>query len=289
MRYLLDAVLAVVLALLMVCCHPKDVQYARYHNARFGFEVEYPSFMLMEPAPENGDGFSCHGRGLELLAYGCQNLNSETGALLTLPEVAVQYALPTDKFGYTDGDAFFHGGIDETGNVYLERIRMNPNSDDGNILEIVLVTYPKRKSGKLKPIAERVIYGGTLYMGDMETDAETKVTKTSINNQTTNIQNIMGRFFIRKGQSSTGTILYNVDGNWIREGQSSVGRIVYNIDGNRIREGQSSVGRIVYNIDGNWIREGQSSVGTIRYNIDGNWIREGQSSVGQILCNISEY
>lgn len=152
-----NSILLVMVSLLLVCCHPKEVQYNRYHNYRFGFEVEYPSFMRKDPPPENGDGFSCHGRGMEIVAYGCQNLNYETGALLTLQEVAVQYTLSTDTFGRTDDGSFVHGGIDETGRTYLERIRMCPDSDDGNILEVVRVTYPKRKSDEMEIIAERVI------------------------------------------------------------------------------------------------------------------------------------
>ena len=156
MRNICKAVPALVLALLLTCCHPKDVRFNRYHNYRFGFEVEYPSFMQKDPPPENGDGFSCHGRGMEIVAYGCQNLNYETGALLTLQEVVGQYTLPTDTFGHTEENAFVHGGIDEAGQTYLERIRMCPNSDDGNILEVVRVTYPKRKSDEMEIIAERV-------------------------------------------------------------------------------------------------------------------------------------
>jgi hypothetical protein len=156
MRNFFKAVPALMLALLLVCCHPKEVQYNRYHNYRFGFEVEYPSFMQKDPPPENGDGFSCHGRGMEIVAYGCQNMNYETGALLTLQEVAVGYALPTDTFRRTEEDAFVHGGIDEAGRTYLERIRMCPNSDDGNILEVVRVSYPQRKSKEMDVVAKRV-------------------------------------------------------------------------------------------------------------------------------------
>ena len=122
----------------------------------------------------------------------------------------------------------------------------------------------------------------------VETDELTSVNKTDM----LNIQTLMigkERYYIRSGQTSTGTILYNIEGNYIREGQSSTGRILYNIDGNWIRETQSSTGRILYNIDGNYIREGQSSVNRILYNIDGHWIRETQSSTGRIVCNISKY
>ena len=157
MRYIFKAVPALVLALLLLCCHPKEVQYNRYHNYRFGFEVEYPSFMQKDPPPENGDGFSCHGRGMDMVAYGCQNLNYETGAPLTFQEMVEQYTLPTDTFRRTEENAFVHGGIDEARRTYLERIRMCPNSDDGNILEVVKVTYPKRKSDEMRIIAERVV------------------------------------------------------------------------------------------------------------------------------------
>ena len=131
-----------------------------------------------------------------------------------------------------------------------------------------------------------LVHNGQDSLG--ETDELTSVNKTDV----LNIQVFMigkERYYIRSGQTSTGTILFNIDGNYIREGQSSTGRILYNIDGNWIRETQSSTGRILYNIDGNYIREGQSSVNRILYNIDGHWIRETQSSTGRIVCNISKY
>ena len=157
MRYLFYTLFSMALALLLMCCHPKEVKFNRYHNVRYGFEVEYPSFMRMNAAPENGDGFSCQGQGMELVAYGCQNLNYETGALLTFQEVTERFALPTDTFRHAEEGVFEHGGIDETGEVYLERIQMCPDSDDGNILEVVRVSYPQRKSDELEKIAERVI------------------------------------------------------------------------------------------------------------------------------------
>lgn len=61
-------------------CQPKTTRYVHYHNERFGFELDYPSFMKKDPPPENGDGIRCQGRGMELVAYGSIN----GGVILTL-------------------------------------------------------------------------------------------------------------------------------------------------------------------------------------------------------------
>ena len=70
---------------------------------------------------------------------------------------------------------------------------------------------------------------------------------------------------------------------YIRRGQTSYGTIAYNIENNQVRRGQTSYGAIVYNIDGKYIRKGISKYGTVAYNIDGKYIREGISSYGRIL------
>ena len=51
-------------------CQTQTTRYIHCHNERFDFELDYPSFMTMDPPPENGDGISCHGKGLELTATG---------------------------------------------------------------------------------------------------------------------------------------------------------------------------------------------------------------------------
>ena len=66
----------VLLLLLAAGCQPKGVKYTHYRNNRFGFELDYPSFMTKDPPPENGDGISCRGNGMEIVAAGGMDIDT---------------------------------------------------------------------------------------------------------------------------------------------------------------------------------------------------------------------
>jgi hypothetical protein len=54
-------------------------EYQKYCNARFGFCVEYPARLTMEPPPVNDDGrVFTDGQGLRLTASGINNVMEET-------------------------------------------------------------------------------------------------------------------------------------------------------------------------------------------------------------------
>ncbi|MCP1144550.1 hypothetical protein MKZ01_06905 [Lysinibacillus endophyticus] len=47
-----------------------QVQYATYSNERYGFQLQYPSDLTMDPPPTNGDGATFRNEDFTLLAYG---------------------------------------------------------------------------------------------------------------------------------------------------------------------------------------------------------------------------
>ena len=117
-------------------CQPKTTKYIHYHNERFGFELDYPSFMTMDPPPENGDGISCHGKGVALIATGCMDMTwmdlDDTG--LTTRDL-----YPQDEVFYV------HHGIDTAGTVHYTKTARFPNTDNGNIILTLQLSYPQEQ------------------------------------------------------------------------------------------------------------------------------------------------
>ena len=109
--------------LLLLSCQPK-VRYVTYHNERFGFELVYPSFMTKDPPPQNGDGVHCHGNGLTLTAFGGMDLDS------------------TNSFK-EDGIFQITRVVDSAGMVHCEKAAHFSNTDNGNVIIRLLLTYPE--------------------------------------------------------------------------------------------------------------------------------------------------
>jgi len=57
------------LLLLLTGCK-SATSYEHYYNERFGFSLDYPSYMTVDAPPENGDGIRCSYNGMEVTAYG---------------------------------------------------------------------------------------------------------------------------------------------------------------------------------------------------------------------------
>ena len=116
-------VFSIVFLCFILGCQPKDEQYVHYHNERFGFELAYPSFMTMDPPPENGDGISCHGKGLTLVAYGGLNLDS---------------VRPSELDGIFRSNRF----ADSIGMVHVLKTGYFSKTDNGDINLTLHLTYP---------------------------------------------------------------------------------------------------------------------------------------------------
>ena len=116
-------VFSIVFLCFILGCQPKDEQYVHYHNERFGFELAYPSFMTMDPPPENGDGISCHGKGLTLVACGGLNLDS---------------VRPSELDGIFRSNRF----ADSIGMVHVLKTGYFSKTDNGDINLTLHLTYP---------------------------------------------------------------------------------------------------------------------------------------------------
>lgn len=116
--------LLILLTLFVLGCQPKDVSYVHYHNARFGFDLDYPSFMTKDPPPENGDGIRCTGKGFEIVAYGCLNMD-------TVRHPERQGIYKTSIVNNPDGT------------ISLEKTAYFLDTDNGDIDITLYITYPQ--------------------------------------------------------------------------------------------------------------------------------------------------
>lgn len=136
-------VFSIVFLFFIVGCQPKDERYVHYHNERFGFELAYPSFMAKDPPPENGDGISCHGKGLTLVAYGGLNLDS---------------VRPSELDGIFRSDRF----ADSTGLLHVVKTGYFSKTDNGDVNLTLHLTYTQGQvdSTVIESVLESFCFNG---------------------------------------------------------------------------------------------------------------------------------
>jgi len=155
---------AIVLVLVGNGCRPKakgspavswdnlgEVEYVRYHNPRFGFFLEYPSFMTKDASPENGDGISCRCEGLEISAYGSLNIDPTTGKMLSIEGIAKYYALPTDTACSIDSNIIVMKGVTGNGNIHFQKFI----NRDGLTFSFE-ATYDSKDSDYIEPVVNHM-------------------------------------------------------------------------------------------------------------------------------------
>ena len=120
--------------LFLMGCQTKGVHYIPYHNERFGFKLVYPSFMAMDPSPENGDGISCRYKGMELVASGCLDL---IWMDLDGTGLGTRDLYPEDEVFYKQRV------IDSSGLVHCKKSGRFPGTDNGDVILTLELTYPE--------------------------------------------------------------------------------------------------------------------------------------------------
>ena len=91
---------------------------------------------------------------------------------------------------------------------------------------------------------------------------------------------------VRRGNSTFGDVILNVEGKRIRAGSSSFGTVLMTIEGNQLRDGDSMFGTVLATLDGNQVREGSLMFGNVIATIEGNQVREGSSMFGDVIATI---
>ena len=126
----------------------QGVGFKTYCNERFGFCLEYPSTLRMQPPPENGDGRtfkSADGR-VEMRAYGSLN------ALDATLEAAFGEAKRRGKVTYSllKSDFFVVSGTDR-GNVFFEKTFLRSGT-----FTTFVIAYPTALKGTYDPLVSRI-------------------------------------------------------------------------------------------------------------------------------------
>ena len=113
---------SLLLVLLIAACQSNEIKYIDYHNERFGFDLSYPEFMTMDPPSANGDGISCHGNGLDLVAYGSMVWEPVT------PYPQENVFVVTKE-------------VDPDGTVHCKKAGRFIGTDNGEVILTLLLTY----------------------------------------------------------------------------------------------------------------------------------------------------
>ena len=135
------------------------INYLNYSNSRYGFKIQYPDFLIEQPAPENNDGraFRSEDGEITLTASGGNNIfestvESEYSASLTdLPNISYSNL----------GDRSYVVSWEEGDIVFYKCEIVGPGSINTFILE-----YPKARAEELSEVVG-VCYD-SFTAGDLE-------------------------------------------------------------------------------------------------------------------------
>lgn len=112
-----------------------------YYNDRFGFSLSVPSFLVAQPAPENGDGRAFVGRGIELRAWGMN-------AVLPIEEMCTKQP-GSVAHQVTKTSCFSTGVKDER--IFWERTRLA-----GEVFYSIRFEYPESMKAEMDPVVTAV-------------------------------------------------------------------------------------------------------------------------------------
>jgi len=120
----------------------------RYVNARYGFQMSYPSFLISAPNPANGDGIRMYDKkGFVLVASGINNISGETfqGELQTQRE-----SIGKMIYGVRGSNWFAISGIKENKIIYIKSY-----VGTGSINHLY-IEYPKDQKDKYDKFVEAI-------------------------------------------------------------------------------------------------------------------------------------
>ena len=114
----LQILIAFILLFIILAVNSEAQNNPKYINARFGFQVSYPSFLISAPVPANGDGTRVYDKkGFVLIGSGINNVSGET----------FQTELQTQKegigkinYGVRGNNWFAISGIKENKIIYFK-------------------------------------------------------------------------------------------------------------------------------------------------------------------------
>jgi hypothetical protein len=130
----------------------QSLVFKHYCNARFAFCLDYPSTLLLQPPPDNGDGrtFKSKDGKVQMLAYGSYNSLQEK---LETRFLAESTSSGTRKITYKlfKPDFFVISGI-ENNKVFYEKILYKDDT-----YKTLLISYPTALKKTYDPITAKIV------------------------------------------------------------------------------------------------------------------------------------
>jgi hypothetical protein len=119
-----------------------------YENARYGFRVSYPAFLISAPNPANGDGIRMYDKkGFVLVASGINNESEITFQ----SELQTQWeSIGTISYGVRGSNWFAISGIKENKIIYFK------SYIGTGAINHLYIEYPKEQRDKYDKIVEAI-------------------------------------------------------------------------------------------------------------------------------------
>jgi serine/threonine protein kinase len=130
------------------------VEYKRYHNSRFGFSADVPTFLTAQPGPANGDGRGFNYRKVVSITISGMFQWDDDATIQALREEAIARDMK-DGAERLDGSAM--------GNSFTMKTRRGDSTTwqtttlDNGIMSGAFFSYPTAQDAYFDPIARRVL------------------------------------------------------------------------------------------------------------------------------------
>lgn len=133
-----------------------DFRYETYYNARWGFSIDYPSFMTLDPAPTNGDGQIFRHGDAEMRVYGGFDMTEDN---ISPKEIVKRdfegHKTKTDTYTLRKNNYYVLSGIGEDGKIYYMKRVLHTKA--ATVWYTYLITYPVEEKEFYDPIIKHCL------------------------------------------------------------------------------------------------------------------------------------
>lgn len=148
MFYRPSIILYVIIILFCLSVKSEAQNNLQYENARFGFSFNYPSFLILAPAPASGDGIRMYDKkGFVLVASG---INNESEITFQSDLDAQWESLRKITYGVRGNNWFTISGIKADKIIYIKSY-VGPGA-----INHLYIEYPKDLKDKYDKIVESI-------------------------------------------------------------------------------------------------------------------------------------
>ena len=139
---------AIIILVIVLSVMSEAQNNLRYVNARYGFQVSYPAFLISAPNPASGDGIRMYDKkGFVLVASGINNESEITFQ----SELQTQWeSIGTITYGVKGSNWFAISGIKENKIIYIK------SYIDKGAINHLYIEYPKDQRDRYGNIVEAI-------------------------------------------------------------------------------------------------------------------------------------